>query len=109
MPYLTLWDKFSQNLALLKAGSHKIFKSHNFFKPSKKTFYKEIIINHTLLCLSQVSYIEIETFWLFWGSSTVIFVKISHNFIKSPLKISINLTDFSPQFMSCIDYGPSKL
>ena len=28
MPYLTLRDKISQNLALLKADSHKIFKSH---------------------------------------------------------------------------------
>ena len=25
---------------------------------------KEIIINHTLFCLSQVSYIEIKAFWL---------------------------------------------
>ena len=54
MPYLTLWDKILQNLALLKAHSHKIYKSHRIFRPSKNTFYKEIIINHTLLCLSHV-------------------------------------------------------
>ena len=28
-------------------------------------------------------------FWLFWGSSKVIFVKISQNFIKSPVKICL--------------------
>ena len=81
--YITL----SQNLALLKADSHKIFKSHRIFRPSKNTFYKEIIINHTLLCLSQVAYIKIKGLWLFWGSSKVIFVKISQNLIKSPLKV----------------------
>ena len=35
------------------------------------------------MCLSQVSYIKIKAFWLFWGSSKVIFVKITQNFIKS--------------------------
>ena len=28
MPYLTLWDKISQNLAYLEASSYKIFNSH---------------------------------------------------------------------------------
>ena len=70
MPYLTLWDKISQNLALLKANSHKIFKSHRIFVPSKNTIYKEIIINPILLCLSQISYMKIKAFWLFlWSSS----------------------------------------
>ena len=32
-PYLTLWDKISQNLAHLEANSHKIFKSHRIFRP----------------------------------------------------------------------------
>ena len=31
MPYLTLWDKISQNLVHLQANSHKIFQiSRNF-------------------------------------------------------------------------------
>ena len=31
MPYLTLWDKMSQNLAHMEANSHKIFQiSQNF-------------------------------------------------------------------------------
>ena len=67
MPYLdhtvSVSDKISQNLALLKANSHKSLKSH-IFRPSKNTFYKEIITNHTLFCLSQASYIKIKAFWL---------------------------------------------
>ena len=107
MPYLTLWDKMgdkiSQNLAFLKADSHKFFKSHIILRPSKNKFYKEIIINHTLLCSSQVSYIYLKAFWLFWGSFKVIFVKTSHNFIKSDsLEILLNLTNISPQFMACM-------
>ena len=57
MQYLTLWDKISQNLAHLEANSNKIIKSNRFFRPSYKTFYEEININHTLLFLSQASYI----------------------------------------------------
>ena len=57
MPHLTLWDKISQNLAHLEANSHKITKSHGIFRPSYNTFYEEININHTLLCLPQASYI----------------------------------------------------
>ena len=33
------------------------FKSHRIFRPSYNTFYEEININHTLLFLSQASYI----------------------------------------------------
>ena len=71
MPYLTLWlwDKISQNLAHLEASSHKIFKSHRIFRPSFKTFYEEINIHHTLLCLSQASYIIIKAFDSFGGAS----------------------------------------
>ena len=58
MPYLTL-----------EANSHKIFKSHRTFRPSYNTFYEEININHTLLCLSQTSYILIKAFDYFRGAS----------------------------------------
>ena len=47
MPYFTLWDKISQNLAHLEANSHKIFISHRIFRPFYNTFYEEI--HHTLL------------------------------------------------------------
>ena len=76
----------SINLALLKADSHKIFKSHRIFRPSKNTFYKEILINQPLLCLSQVSYIKIKAILVILGEFQSFFVKISKNFIKSPLK-----------------------
>ena len=57
MPYLTLWDKISQNLADLEANSQKIFKSHRIFRPSYNIFYDVINLIHALLCLSQASYI----------------------------------------------------
>ena len=70
MPYLTLSDKISQNLALLKVDSHKIFKSQRH------------IINHTLLFLPQVSCIKINLFGLFLGSSKVMifFSNLPYNF-----------------------------
>ena len=37
--------------------SHCEIKSHRIFRPSYNTFFEEININHTLLCLSQASYI----------------------------------------------------
>ena len=49
MPYLTLWDKISQKLAILQPISHKNFKSHRIFRPSKRMFYEELIINYTTL------------------------------------------------------------
>ena len=72
-----------------KPNSHKIFKSHRFFRQSYNTFYEEINIHHTLLCLSETSYMYNKGFRLFWGSFKVIFVKISQNFIKSHLKICL--------------------
>ena len=69
MPYLTLWDKISQNLAHLEANSHKIFTSHRIFRPSFNTFCEEINLHHTLLCLSQTSYIIIKAYDYFWGAS----------------------------------------
>ena len=47
----------SQNLAHLEANSNNIIKSHRIFRPSYNTFYEEININHSLLFLSQASYI----------------------------------------------------
>ena len=81
-------DKISQNFAHLEANSHKKFKSHRIFRPSYTTFYEEMNINHTLLYLSQASYILIKAF-NYSGGAPVIFVKISQNFIKSPLKICL--------------------
>ena len=43
--------------AHLEANSHTIIKSHRIFRPSYNTIFEEININHTLLFLSQASYI----------------------------------------------------
>ena len=93
MPYLTLWDKISQNLAHLEGSSHKKYKSHRIFSSFCNRFYEEININHTLLWFWKASYMEKKKkkkkkkdFRLYGGSSKVIYKKISQNFVKSPLK-----------------------
>ena len=99
MPYLTLWDKISQNLAHLEANSHKIFNSHRIFRPSYNTFYEEMNLHHTLLCLSQTSYIIIKAFDYF----------IQSDFCKTSLKNLPHPTDFSPQLMACMVCRAGKL
>ena len=89
MPYLTLWDKISQNLAHLEGNSHKKFRSHRIFKPIYNRFYEEININHTLLRFSQASDMKTKDFRLYWGSSEVMFKKISQNFIESHLEFCL--------------------
>ena len=69
MPYLTLGDKISQNLHYLEANSREILKSHRIFRPSYNTFYEEINIHHTFLCLSQTSYIILKASDYFGGAS----------------------------------------
>ena len=69
MLYLTRWDKISQNVAHLEANSHKIFQISQNFRPSYNTFYEEINIHHTLLCLSQASDIKIKGFDYFGEAS----------------------------------------
>ena len=46
---VTLWDKISQNLAMLQTISNKNCKSHGIVRPFKRIFYKELIINYTAL------------------------------------------------------------
>ena len=45
-------------LAHLEGNSHKKFKSHRIFSPFYNRFYEEININHSLLWLSQASYMK---------------------------------------------------
>ena len=89
MPYLTLWNKISQNLAHLEGNSHKEFKSHRIFRPFYNRFYEELNINHTLLWFSQASYMKEKKTRLYLGSLEVMFKKISQNFVKSPLKFCV--------------------
>ena len=80
MPYLTMWDKISQNLAHLKANAHKIFKSHRIFM----TLLQLILWRNkhrSLFIVFVISFLHLNKgFWLLWRSSKVIFVKISQNF-----------------------------
>ena len=89
MPYLTLWDKISQNLAHLEDNSHKKSKSHRIFRPFYNRFYEKININHALLRFSQASLIEKKVFRLYWECSKVMIRKISQNFVKSLLKFCL--------------------
>ena len=89
MPYLTLWDKISQNLAHLEGNSHKKIKFHRIFRPFCNRFYEEINIQHTLLWFSHASYMKEKDIRLYWGSAKVMFKKISQNFVKSPLKFGL--------------------
>ena len=95
MPYLTLWDKISQNLAHLEGNSHKKLKSHRIFRQFYNRFYEEININHTLLWFSEVYYMKRKTLDNIGGGggvgggSKVMFKKISQNFVKSPLKFCL--------------------
>ena len=87
MPYLTLWDKISQNLANLKGDSYKKFKSHRIFRPFYNGFYEEIDINHTHYCGFHKLLTWKKKTRLYWGTSKVMFKKISQNFVKSSLKV----------------------
>ena len=89
MPYLTLWDKKSQNLAHLEAISRKIFQiSHNFQTNLQHILRRNKHKSHFVVVIT--SFLHLNTgFWLFWGSSKMIFVKISQNFIECPLKICL--------------------
>ena len=89
MPYLTLWDKISQNLAPLEGNSHKKFKSHRIFRPFYNTFlWRNKHKSHTVVVFTSFLN-ENKDFRLYWGNSTVMFKKISQNFVKSPLKFCL--------------------
>ena len=88
MPYLTLWDKISQNLDHLKTNSQKIFQiSQNFQAILQHILWRNKHKSHFVVFITSFLHLN-KGFWLFLGSSKVIFVKIPQNFIKSPLKIT---------------------
>ena len=90
MPYLTQWDKISQNLVHLEAIPHKIFKvSQNFQTILQHILWRKKHKSHFVLFITSFIHLN-KGSWLFWGSSKVIFIKISQNFIKSPLKIALS-------------------
>ena len=77
MPYLTLWDKISPNLAHLDGNSHKKFRSQNF-----QTILQQILD--------------------YFGGALMWCLRNLAEFRQISLKILPYLTDFSPQFMACM-------
>ena len=100
MPYLTLWDKISQNLAHLEANSHKIFQISQNFQTILQILWRNKHKSHFVVFITSFLHLN-KGFWLFWGSSKVFFVKISQ-FYQISLKNLPYLTDFSPQLMACM-------
>ena len=88
MPYLTLWDKISQNLAHLEANFHKIIQSQNFQTILQHILWRNKHKSHLVVFITSFLHLN-KGFWLLWGSFKVIFVKISQNFIKSHLKFCL--------------------
>ena len=89
MPYLTIWDLISQNLAHLEANSHKNFQiSQNFQTILEHSLWRNKHTTHFVVFITSFIHSN-NSFWLFWGSFKVIFLKISQNFIKSPLRICL--------------------
>ena len=86
MPYLTLWDRISQNLDHLEGNSHKKIRiSQNFQTIIQQILWRNKHKSHTIVVFTS-SVHEIKDFRLYLGSSKVMFKKISQNFVKSPLK-----------------------
>ena len=81
-----------------KPNSHKVIKTHRIFRPSYNTFNEEINIHHTLLWLSQTSYIIIKVF----GELQSDLCKNHTEFYQISLKNLPHLTEFSPQLMACM-------
>ena len=94
MPYLTLWDKISQNLAHLEGNyPPKIQISQNFQAILQQILWRNKCKTH---------YVVVFTSFLHEkkkkkkkktldciGGAPVMFKKISHNLVKSPLKFCL--------------------
>ena len=106
MPYLTLWDKISQNLAHLEANSHKIFKI--FRQSYKHILWRNKHKSHYVVFITSSLHLN-KSFWLLWRSSKVIFYKNLTEFYQISLKNLTHLTDFNPQLMACVLFRGIRL
>ena len=89
MLYLTLWDKISHYLAHLEANSHIIFQiSQNFQTILQHILWRNKHKSHFIVFITSFLHLS-KGFWLFLVSSKLLLVKISQNFVKSPLKHSL--------------------
>ena len=67
MPYLTLWDKISQNLAHLEATSHKIFQiSQNFHTIFQHILWWNKHKSHFVVFITSFLHLN-KGFWQFLG------------------------------------------
>ena len=91
MPYLTLWEKISQNLTHLKANSHKIFQpSQNFQNILQHILWRNKHKSHFVVFITSFLHLN-KAFWLNLTES-----------YQNSLKNLPYLTDFSPQLMACM-------
>ena len=94
MPYLTLWDKISQNLVPLEANSHKIFQiSQNFQNILQDILWRNKHKSHFVVFITTFLHLN-KAFWQFCKNLT--------EFYQISLKNLPYLTDFSPQLMACM-------
>ena len=89
--------RISHTLAHLETNSYKIFQiSQNFQTILQNILCRNKHQSHFDMFITSILHLN-KGYWLLWGSSKVIFVKLAQNFITSPLK-----TYFSPQLMACM-------
>ena len=80
MPYLTVWDRISQNLVHLEDNSHKIVQlSQNFHTILQHILWRNKHKSHFVVFITSFLHLN-KAFWLLLGCSKVIFVKISQDF-----------------------------
>ena len=100
--YVTTWYGFILHTCLVSHCEKKSHRIWPIWKPipirfSNLTEFSDNLTAHfrrnkhkSHFVVFITSFLHLNTgFWLFWGSSNLIFVKISQNFIKSPLKICL--------------------
>ena len=94
MPYLTLWDKISPNLAHLEANSHKIFQiSQNFQTILQHILWRNKHKSHFMFITSFIH--KNKGFWLFWEKFSDFYKKLTE-LCQISLKNLPYLTDLSP-------------
>ena len=87
-----------------KAIPIKIFKiSQNFQTILQQILWRNKHKSHTVIVFT--SFLHKKVFRPYWGSSKVMFKKITQNFFKSPLKSPLQfclVSQISPQLMACM-------
>ena len=105
MPYLTLWDKISQNLVHLEANSHKIFQiTQNFQTILQHILWRNKHKSHFVVFIASFLHSN-KGFLVIFGELQSDFCKTLTEFYQISLKNLLYLTDFNPQLMACMVHG----